>query len=125
MHALRQAHDALVPSGALVDMRPGFASSPVLSGDRELGRLDETAFIDEMSRAEPALAEAVSARLFAVEVERFFDLVHRFGSSAHLVEEVGTWRGTSIPLDVRASLEAAEPPLDVLERCVLRRLRAL
>ena len=123
--ALRQIHRSLVPGGVLLDMRPGPTDSAVLAGGEAVGFLDESEFWRETEETDAALGAAVREGLFTSENEVYFDVVHSFENGALLLEEVGGWRSTQIPDDVVNGLGPGWPPFEVVEPCVLRRLRAL
>lgn len=125
MHALGRIHAALVPGGALLDMRPAPEPPRVLVGGGPAGELDSTPFISDLHALDELVEQAVLARMFAVERETRFTVVYRFGSGRELVEEIAGWRRQSIPEHVRLAVEQGSPPYRVHEPCLLRRLVAL
>jgi hypothetical protein len=63
--------------------------------------------------------------LFELESELEFDWLERFDSADELLEDVEEWEGCRIPPAVAQRIRDAEPPVDIWERVVLRRFRAL
>lgn len=125
MDALRRAHRALVPGGILLDMLPVAVWPAVECRSGRLGRLDCREFAGTIHATSKALAQAVREGLFRRERTLCFHVVERFESADRLLEIVGGWSGTRIPPRLPARLRRAQPPFDVRERVVLRRLRAL
>jgi hypothetical protein len=122
VHALRNIHSALIPQGSLVDIHPIPPSEQAEAGGRVLGRIDESEFFELVRATE---AELVASGLFelAAEVER--DVVERFDTIDEFVEIVGDREGVRIPDELAGSVRSARPPIDLRERVVFRRYRAL
>jgi SAM-dependent methyltransferase len=122
VHALRQIHRALVPGGLLVDMHPVPPSTRVLVRGESLGELDDAKFWATVAATEAPLWET---DLFSLEEELEFDWLERFDSAEELLEDVSSWEGCRIPPKVAERVRGAEPPIDIWERVVLRRFRAV
>ena len=125
MHALRRAHEALVPDGILLDLMPYAPWVPVECSAGRVGNIDAREFARGARQAQASLARTVSEGLFALERELRFDVLEHFGSAEQLLEIAGDWGRTRIPQRVRSGVERATPPFQVREPVVLRRLRAL
>jgi hypothetical protein len=125
VHALRRIHEALVPEGILLDMHPIPPSTRAEVGGRSLGEFDDSEFMDTVARTEAELNRTVAEGLFACETELEFDWLERFDSGEELIEDVESWGDVKIPNDLAARIRRARPPIDLWERVVLRRFRAM
>jgi hypothetical protein len=125
VHALGRIHHALKPGGELIDVHPIRPSTVALAEGRELGKFDDREFFELVDTTEQGLTLLVEEGLFAPEDEVGFDWLERFDSAEDMLEDVSTWDGLEIPGLLRKAIEAARPPIDVGERVVLRRYRAL
>jgi hypothetical protein len=121
VHALRNVHEALVPGGTLLDMHPIPPSTRVERAGVSLGELDDAEFMELVAVTRAKLEEAA---LFTLETELEFDWLERYDSADELLDEVKEWEGCRVPPAVAERIRAAEPPLDIWERVVLRRFRA-
>jgi hypothetical protein len=124
VNALRRIQRSLVPAGILLDMHPVPPATRAEVGGVSLGDFDDTEFMDTVAQTEAALDETVAEGLFAFEAELEFDWLERFDSGEELIEDVLSWGDVRIPEDLAARIRAAEPPIDLWERVVLRRFRA-
>ena len=123
MHALRRAHQAVVPGGALLDIHPVASRPPVEAAGAPVGRLDDRGWSDVIEHADARLAELVAEGLLEdVRTERA-EVRERFRSAEEFLEAVADWPGTRIPRRLRARVRGAEPPIDVREQVVYRLLR--
>ena len=121
MHALRQIQQALVPGGILLDMHPVPPSTRAELRGTSLGEFDDAEFMELV-----ATAEAKFSGLFTPESEVQFDYRERYDDPAELIDGVkNDWDGCHIPPDLEARILAAEPPVELWERVVLRRFRAV
>lgn len=125
MHALRLLHRTLVPGGLVLDLQPAPADSLVLAGGEPAGRLDEREFRRRLAAAAEGVEQALEEGLFALEDEVWLDVVHRFDTAAELVAEASGWFGVRVPSAILPRVEAGSAPFEIVETCVLRRLRAL
>lgn len=117
MHALRKIREALVPDGVLLDMHPVPPSTRAESRGVSLGEFDDSEFMELV-----ATAEAKFDGLFDVDAEVEFDYLERYDDPAELIDDVVTgWDGCTIPPELEACIRAAESPVDLWERVVLRR----
>jgi hypothetical protein len=122
VNALRQIHQALVPGGVLLDMHPVPPSTRAEVGGSSLGEFDDAEFMHLVANAE---ADLERTGLFARESEIEFDYRERYDDPAQLVEDITDgWEGCRIPAGLEARILAAEGPVDIWERVVLRRFRA-
>jgi hypothetical protein len=125
VNALRNVHRMLVPRGILLDLHPiAPPDARAESHGVDLGALDQRVFAETVRQTEAGLEAAVRRGLFAPETRRELDVIERFETADELLETVGAWKKTRIPPDVAKRIRAADPPVDVRERLVLRRLRA-
>ena len=125
MNALRNVHEALVPKGILLDMHPIPPSTRAEVDGRSLGEFDDSEFMETVARTEAGLDQTVAEGLFVFETELEFDWLERFDSGDELIEDVESWGDVRIPEQVAARIRSTEPPVDLWERVVLRRFRAL
>jgi hypothetical protein len=121
VHALRNVHEALIPGGTLLDMHPIPPSTRVERAGVSLGELEDAEFMELVAVTEAGLEET---GLFRLETELEFDWLERYESGAELLEDVKEWEGCRVPPAVAERVRAAEPPVDIWERVVLRRFRA-
>ena len=122
MHALRQIHQALVPGGVLLDMHPVPPSTRAEVRGENLGEFDDAEFMQIVVNAE---AEIERRGLFTRESEVEFDYLERYDDPAQLLEDIREgWDGCQIPAELEQRILAAEEPVDIWERVVLRRFRA-
>jgi SAM-dependent methyltransferase len=122
VHALRQIHKALAPGGILLDMHPTRPSARAEVGGVSLGDFDDEEFFGIVDATERPLAES---DLFVLEREVEFDYLERWDDGAQLLEDIETWDGCRVPHVVAERVREAEPPVDIWERVVLRRFRAM
>src|SRR5688572_23875514 len=87
-----------------------------------LGELDDAEFMTLVEETEAPLMET---DLFSLEEEVEFDWLERFDSGDELIEAVSSWEWTQVPPDVAERARAVEGPVDIWERVVLRRYRAV
>jgi hypothetical protein len=125
VNALQRIHRSLVPSGILFDLQPALANAPVIASSGVLGRLDEREFRAFADQVNSLLQGTISAGLFTQEREAVFTVVHRFNEAAHLLTEVKTWTGTTVPPTLLRRVRRSVPPFEVHEGARLRRLRVL
>ena len=72
-----------------------------------------------------AEARILETRLFEPDTEVEFDWLERFDDPAQLLVDIKEdWDGCHVPAELEARIRAAEPPVDIWERVVLRRFRA-
>ena len=71
-------------------------------------------------------AEIERSGLFTRESELEFDYLERYDDPAQMLEDIREdWEGCMVPPDLEARILEAEGPVDIWERVVLRRFRAL
>jgi len=122
VNALHNIHAALVPGGSLIDIHPVPPAEQVEAGGRVLGRIDEDEFFEIVRASEQALQ---SCGVFELETAVERDVVERFDTVDEFFEIVGEREGTRIPARLARRVRAASPPIDLRERVVFRRFRAL
>jgi hypothetical protein len=87
-----------------------------------LGEFDDAEFQELVRTAEACILET---RLFEPDTEIEFDWLERYDDPAQLVVDIKEdWDGCHVPAALEARILAAEPPVDIWERVVLRRFRA-
>jgi hypothetical protein len=122
VNALQNIHQALVPAGVLLDMHPIPPSTRAEVRGESLGDFDD-AELQELVRT--AEASIVESGLFEHDTETEFDFLERYDDPAQLLADIKEdWDGCHIPADLEGRIRAAEPPVDIWERVVLRRFRA-
>jgi hypothetical protein len=122
VHALRQIHQALVPEGVLLDMHPIPPSTRAEVHGESLGEFDDSEFMEIVAAAE---AKIEHGGLFNRESELEFDYRERYEDARELVDDIEEdWEGCKIPPALEQRILAADGPVDVWERVVLRRFRA-
>lgn len=125
MNALRRIHAALIPGGIVVDTQPLSPRPPVQAAGRRLGTLDMRDWRQTIDAVDGRIGEAIAAGLFAHDGERSCVVADEFDTGAELVEVVGRWRGTRIPVALAERALSALPPLRVDQEVRIRLLRAL
>jgi hypothetical protein len=122
VNALRNLHQALVPEGVLLDMHPVLPATRAEVRGESLGEFDDSEFQDLVKTAEGRILET---GLFEHDTELEFDWLERYDDPAQLLVDIEEgWDGCRIPPDLEARIRAAESPVDIWERVVLRRFRA-
>ena len=122
MNALRNIHRALVPEGILLDMHPIPPATRAEVRGESLGEFDDAEFQELVRTAE---ARIIETRLFEHDAEIEFDWLERYDDPEQLLVDIKEdWDGCHVPADLEARILAAEPPVDIWERVVLRRFRA-
>ena len=123
MHALRQIHQALVPGGVLLDMHPVPPSTRAEVRGESLGEFDDAAFMELVAAGE---AKIEGSGLFTRESELEFDYLERYDDPVQMLEDIKEgWEGCRIPPELEQRILEADEPVDIWERVVLRRFRAL
>lgn len=125
MNVLRRVHRTLVPGGLLLDMHPVPPSARAESRGVDLGAFSDREFFATVRATEAGLDQTVREGLFAAETELEFNFLERFETAEELLEAVADWQGCTVPSRLRGRIRSAAPPIDIRERVVLRRLRAL
>jgi hypothetical protein len=122
VNALRNIHQALVPEGILLDMHPIPPATRAEARGESLGDFDDAEFQELVRTAEARILET---RLFEHDTEVEFDWLERYDDPAQLLVDIKEdWDGCHVPADLEARIRAAEPPVDIWERVVLRRFLA-
>jgi hypothetical protein len=122
VHALRQIHQALVPEGVLLDMHPIPPSTRAEVRGESLGAFDDSEFMEIVAAGE---AKLEGSGLFTRESELEFEYRERYDDAAELIEDITeSWEGCEVPPDRERRILAADGPVDIWERVVLRRFHA-
>ena len=88
-----------------------------------LGDFDDAEFSSIVATPRPMLERS---GLFERESELEFDYLERYDDPAQLLEDIEEeWDGCSVPPELEARIREADGPVDIWERVVLRRFRAL
>ena len=125
MDALRNCHRMLTREGVLLDLHPIPPSMHAYAEGSDLGVVDEREFFRLARRNERELERAVAEGLFALDAQTEVDVIERFESLEELWETVDEWGDIHFSKRLRARIERSAPPIDLHERLVLRRYRAL
>jgi hypothetical protein len=123
--ALRNCHRMLVEGGVLLDLHPIPPSMHAFADGRDLGVVDEREFFRLVRATERELERAVDEGLFVHETQTELDVIERFDSVDELFETVDEWEDIRFSKRLRQRIGRSEPPIDLHERLVLRRYRAL
>ena len=111
--ALQRIHTALVPGGVVVDTQPIGSRAPVRVEGKRVGELGEDEWLQTVTAVDSRVEEAIDARLFELQHEERYAVVHGFDSGTEALEEAQTWAGTLIPKDVVERLEATPRPVEI------------
>ena len=123
MNALRQIHQALVPGGVLLDMHPVPPSTRAEVHGKSLGEFDDAEFMQLVTDGE---VELERSGLFTRESEVEFDYLERYDEGAEMLEDIReSWETCRVPSELERRILEAEGPVDIWERVVLRRFRAV
>jgi hypothetical protein len=123
--ALRNCHRMLNPYGLLLDLHPIPPSMHAFAGGKDLGVVDEREFFRAVRATERELRRTVDAGLFVPGAETELDVIERFDTLDELFETVEEWGDIHFSKRLRGRLQRATPPIDLRERLVLRRYRAI
>jgi hypothetical protein len=115
----------LASDGLLLDLHPIPPSMHAFSEGRDLGVVDEREFFRKVRATERELDRGVSEGLFGEEAETELDVIERFDTVGELFETVAEWDDIHLSKRLRERVRRAEPPIDLRERLVLRRYRAI
>lgn len=123
MHALRNIHAALTPTGLLVDTQP-LSSHPHVTADGiELGRLDMREWLDTIRAVDELLAETVGSDLYELQHEERIVVADVFDNGPECLDTVSGWRGTRVPASLGSRLRATRTSVTVEQDVRLRVLR--
>jgi hypothetical protein len=125
VHALRNCHRMLMPEGIMLDLHPIPPSMHAFAEGCDLGVVDERQFFVLVRATERELRRVVAEGLFELTAERELQVLERFESADDLFETAADWGNIFISKRLRARILRAKPPIDLRERLVLRRYRAL
>ena len=123
MHALRNIHAALVPSGLLVDTQPIAEHPRVTANGGELGVLDMREWIETIHAVDERLDETIASGLYERTAERTLLIRSTFDDGPDCLEITGTWQGTRVPQALADRLAAMSDRVTVDQQVRLRVLR--
>jgi hypothetical protein len=123
--ALRNCHRMLAREGTLLDLHPIPPSMHAYAEGRDLGVVDERKFFRVARRTERELERTVADGLFVLEKQTELDVIERFDTLEELWETVDEWGDIHFSNRLRLRIARSTPPVDLHERLVLRRYRAL
>jgi hypothetical protein len=122
VHALRHAHELLIPGGFLIDLHP-VTEQQVESGGDVLGTIEEPEWVAKtLPNAERRLQDAIREGRYELEEELEFDLLQHFDEAHELIDAKRDLLESQARLLMR--IRAGAPPIVTRERYVARRLRA-
>jgi hypothetical protein len=125
VNALTRIHRSLVPGGTLLDLHPTLPFATAEARGSSFGAFEEREFMAMVAETEAGVDEVVGRGLFALERELAFDVLERFDSAGELLETVSGWEGFHVSARLARRIRSAAPPVDVRERVVLSRFRAI
>jgi hypothetical protein len=105
--ALTRLHAALVPRGVLVDTTPASLRLPVVLEGESVGELEDEEWLETVAAVDAEVEKVVASGLFELEHEERYGIVHEFGSGDECLDVVGSWGGTTVPVEVADRLERA------------------
>jgi hypothetical protein len=121
VHALRHAHELLVPDGILVDLHP-VTEERVEANKRRVGVIEEPEWVAVvLPNAEACLAQAIHDGYYTLEAEIEFDLLQHFASIEELIE--AKYDRLEAQPELVQRIRQASPPLITSEHYIGRRLR--
>jgi hypothetical protein len=123
VHALRNIHAALTPTGLLVDTQPIEPHPPVTADGAELGRLDMREWLGTIRAIDELVAEAVGAGLYELQHEERFLVSDAFDNGRECLETAGSWRQTEVPRSLASRLDATKTTVRVEQEVRLRLFR--
>jgi hypothetical protein len=115
----------LAREGTLLDLHPIPPSMHAYAEGRDLGVVDERKFFRVARRTERELERTVADGLFVLEKQTELDVIERFDTLEELWETVDEWGDIHFSNRLRLRIARSTPPVDLHERLVLRRYRAL
>jgi hypothetical protein len=122
VHALRHAHELLIPGGFLIDLHP-VTEEQVESGGDVLGTIEEPEWVAKtLPNAERRLQDAIREGRYELEEELEFDLLQHFDEAHELIDAKRDLLESQARLLMR--IRAGAPPIVTREHYVARRLRA-
>src|SRR5262245_18377824 len=103
-------------------MHPIPPSTRAEAGGRSLGEFDDSEFMELDAAAESKIERS---GLFVRLSELEFDYRERYDDPVELVDDIKEgWEGCKTPPELEQRILAADPPVDIWERVVLRKFRA-
>jgi hypothetical protein len=122
VHALRHAHELLVPDGILVDLHP-VTEERVEANQRRIGVIEEPDWVAVvLPNAEAGLRQAIHDGYYTLETEIEFDLLQHYDSIGELIE--AKYDRLEVQPELVQRIRQAGPPLITSEHYIGRRLRA-
>ncbi len=122
MNVLRDTHHALVPGAPLLDFHPIWPPwARIEARGISLGDLVEPDFPRLLRETEGGMRTAVGMGLFRLEAEQTHELAEHYDDPDELIDE---WR-EHISAELEERLRATGGPMQVVEKLVFRRYRAL
>jgi hypothetical protein len=123
VHALRHAHELLVPDGTMLDLHP-VTEGRIEAEGVAIGVVPEPEFVAmDLPNVEAALKRVVAEGRYALEAETSLDVLQHFDTAEDLLERHAEHLEGEAELVER--IRAATPPFVVREHAVLRRFRAV
>jgi hypothetical protein len=123
VHALRHAHELLVPDGTMLDLHP-VTEGRIETQGVAIGVVPEPEFVEtDLPNVETALKRVVAEGRYSPEAETSLDVLQHFDTAEELLERHAEHLHGEDALVAR--IRSATPPFVVREHAVLRRLRAL
>ena len=123
MHALRNIHAALDPTGMLVDTQPFSPNPRVAAEGDELGTLDMSEWLNTIRAVDELVAHAITAGLYEIQHEESFLVTDAFDNGSECLETASSWRETRVPTSLAARLAATRGTVTVEQEVRLRLFR--
>lgn len=124
MHALRHAHELLVPDGTMLDLHPVTEGRIEAAHGLVIGVVPEPEFLAvDLPNVEAAVERVTAEGRYALQAETSFDVLQHFDTANELLERHAELLGDEHALVER--IRSAAPPFVTREHAVLRRFRAV
>jgi hypothetical protein len=122
VHALRHAHQLLVPGGTMLDLHP-VTEQQVEAGDGILGVIREPEWFErDLPNAESGVDQVIAEGLYTFEAEVEFDVLQHFDTAGELLEKEAEHLASQ-PILAR-KIRRTTSRLFLREHVVLRRFRS-
>ncbi len=124
MHVLRRVHEALRPTGLLLDVHPLGLDFAVRAGRRGLCFVDTRKFAAVVEAMNDGVEQVVSDGLFEEVKTLRRHVAERFDDAAEALEEAESWEHLRLPAAVRRRLrQTDERPVEFIDTIRYRLLR--
>jgi hypothetical protein len=124
VHALKNIHSVLRPSGIVVDTQPVSPHPPVSSHGTMLGTLDMREWLETIDAVDELTRQTIATGLYEVEQERLFTVKDSFDGGLECLDTVRDWAGTRVGPRLAERLRETTGQVTLTQDVRLRVLRA-